>query len=108
MTSSLSRRKFLTSAGALASGTILTSSIPGVAQAGWTGYAPMVGPSEGERPRLPSGIQFGDVVDGRAIVWGRSDRNARMIVEYDTTDRFHNARRITGPYASEETDYTTR
>jgi alkaline phosphatase D len=108
MTSSLSRRKFLASAGALASGTILTSSIPGVAHAGWTGHAPMIGPSEGERPQLPSGIQFGDVTDGRAIVWGRSDRNARMIVEYDTTDRFHTARRITGPYASEETDYTTR
>ncbi|MDB5757949.1 MAG: alkaline phosphatase [Burkholderia sp.] len=108
MTSSLSRRKFLTNAGAVAGSTLLTTSMPVLAHAGWSGHAPMVGPSEGERPGLPSGIQFGDVADGRAIVWGRSDRNARMIVEYDTTDRFHNARRITGPYASADTDFTTR
>ncbi len=108
MTSSLSRRKFLTGAGALAGGTILTSSLPNVAHAGWKGHAPMIGSSEGERPALPSGIQFGDVAHGRAIVWGRSDRNARMIVEYDTTDRFHHPLRIEGPYATAETDYTTR
>lgn len=31
-----------------------------------------------------------------------------MVVEYDTTDRFYHARRLVGPYATEETDYTTR
>lgn len=108
MTSSLSRRRFLAGAGALASGSVLTSAFPVVAHAGWSGHVPMIGPSEDERPQLPSGIQFGDVADGRAIVWARSDRNARMIVEYDTTDRFQHARRLVGPYASEETDYTTR
>ena len=67
-----------------------------------------IGVSENERPKMPSGIQFGDVTDSRALIWSRSDRNAQMIVEYDTSDRFNNASRIVGPAASDATDFTTR
>lgn len=103
-----SRRRFLAGAGVLAGSSALSTSFPVLAQATRISGPPMIGPSDAERPQLPSGIQFGDVTDGRAIVWARSDRDARMVVEYDTTERFHHARRVLGPYATVETDYTTR
>jgi alkaline phosphatase D len=108
MSSFLSRRRFLAGAGALAGTSVLPGPLSALAHAGAIRGVPMIGASEAERPQLPSGIQFGDVTNGRAIVWARSDRAARMIVEYDTTDRFHHARRVAGPYSSEDTDYTTR
>ena len=70
--------------------------------------APAVVVSDAERPKLLSGLQFGDVHGGQAIVWSRADRPAVMVVEYDTTERFANARRIVGPTASDTTDFTTR
>jgi alkaline phosphatase D len=48
------------------------------------------------------------VVRGRAVVWSRSDRPARMIVEYATTESFRNAQRIVGPHAIETSDFTAR
>jgi alkaline phosphatase D len=103
MTSSISRRRFLSH-----SGLLVGSSAFGNALLGCGGSGPAVGVSESERPKLPSGIQFGDITDNRAVIWGRSDRNAQMIVEYDTSDRFSNASRIVGPTASDATDFTTR
>jgi alkaline phosphatase D len=43
-----------------------------------------------------------------SIVWARSDKPARMVLEWDTTDRFSNPRKIIGPYALESTDFTAR
>ncbi|MFN0107565.1 MAG: alkaline phosphatase D family protein [Blastocatellia bacterium] len=60
------------------------------------------------RPQIPFGVQTGDIAPGRAIVWSRSDRSARMIVEYATTESFQNAKRIVGPAAIEPTDFTAR
>lgn len=60
------------------------------------------------RPQLPFGVQTGDITADRAIVWSRSDRSARMIVEYATTESFQNARRIVGPAAIESSDFTAR
>ncbi|MFP9023626.1 alkaline phosphatase, partial [Pseudomonas aeruginosa] len=36
------------------------------------------------RPKLTDGVQSGDVQGDRALVWSRTDRPARMIVEWDT------------------------
>jgi phosphodiesterase/alkaline phosphatase D-like protein len=36
------------------------------------------------RPSLTHGIQSGDVTATRAVVWARSDRPARMVVEVST------------------------
>lgn len=69
---------------------------------------PAIVRSQSARPQLPFGVQSGDVSGGRAIVWSRSDRPARMIVEWDTTDAFRNVRRIAGPAAIETTDFTAR
>jgi alkaline phosphatase D len=60
------------------------------------------------RPQLAQGVQSGDVLTDGGIVWSRSDRPARMIVEYATTESFGDARRIEGPLALEATDYTSK
>lgn len=108
MTSTLSRRGFLTRGGIIAGGTALNGSLLLSACGGSDSPAPSIVPSEAERPKLPSGIQFGDVTGERAVIWSRSDRNAQMIVEYDTSERFTNASRIVGPYATEASDFTSR
>jgi alkaline phosphatase D len=61
-----------------------------------------------DRPQLAQGIAFGDVLGDRAIVWARSDRPARLQVEWDTNERFSNPRSVLGPYALEDSDFTAR
>src|SRR5688572_5625815 len=70
--------------------------------------APAFVRSQTVRPRAAQGAQTGDVAPGRAVVWSRSDRPARMIVEYSTTEAFRDPVRIVGPHAIEATDYTAR
>ena len=50
-----------------------------------------------DRPHLTHGVQAGDVDGDRALVWARADRPARLRVEWDTTPRFADARRVDGP-----------
>lgn len=64
--------------------------------------------SEAARPRLLQGVQSGDVMADGAIVWSRADRPARMYVEYATTEKFADPRRIVGPLALDATDFTSR
>jgi alkaline phosphatase D len=64
--------------------------------------------SRSATPQIPFGVTSGDVGGGRAIVWSRTDRAARMFVEYATTERFVDPRRVRGPAALETTDFTTR
>ena len=61
-----------------------------------------------ERPGVPYGVASGDVGGGRAVIWSRTDRSARMYVEYSTSDRFTNVRRVRGPAALEPSDFTAR
>ena len=70
--------------------------------------APAVVTSERLRPGFPSGVQSGDVLAARGMVWARSDRPARMWVEWATTASFANARKLRGPYALEATDFSAR
>src|SRR5262250_3516893 len=73
------------------------------------GQAPAVVPTDRMRPAVPYGVQSGDVTGDRAIVWSKTDRPARLLVEFATNDAFRNARRITGPAAAlAETDFTAR
>lgn len=51
-------------------------------------------------PRLTHGVQAGDAATGRALVWARCDGPGRMMVEWDTTDRFDKPRRVAGPTVS--------
>ena len=70
--------------------------------------APAVITRDVARPQWPSGLQFGDVTGGAAMVWARSDRPARLWVEYATNAAFADATRVRGPLALETSDHTAR
>jgi alkaline phosphatase D len=76
-------------------------------------FVPLIGApaylrSQTVRPVAAQGVQIGDVATGSALIWSRSDRPARMIVEYSTTESFRDVSRIVGPHAIEPTGYTGR
>jgi hypothetical protein len=50
-------------------------------------------------------VSRGDVGAHSAVVWSATDRSARMIVEYSTTEAFANPRRVVGPAALPETGH---
>jgi alkaline phosphatase D len=72
------------------------------------GQGPAVVTSEKDRPKITHGISAGDVGEGSAVVWSRADRPSRMVVEYATTDSFRDPKRIVGPAALPEDDFTAR
>jgi alkaline phosphatase D len=98
----MKRRDFLRLAGALP----LTEWLPPLG--GRFGQAPGIITAPGARPAIPSGVTAGDVGGGRAVIWSRTDRTARMFVEYATTERFADPRRVRGPAAFEAADFTSR
>lgn len=61
-----------------------------------------------DRPVITHGVQSGDITESSAILWGRSDRSARMMVEVAATESFQNARHISGPVALENSDFTAK
>ena len=69
--------------------------------------APGIVTSERLRPVLPGGIQTGDVLPDRAILWGRTDRAAQCTVEWSTTERFTNVRRVRGPVTNAASAFTS-
>jgi alkaline phosphatase D len=70
--------------------------------------AALAATSDTALPGLPCGVMSGDVGTDSAVIWSRSDRPARMLVEYGTSESFANARRVVGPAAMEDTDFTAR
>ena len=72
------------------------------------GLAPAVLASVKDRPQLTDGVQSGDLLGDRAMVWSRSDRPARMVVEWDTSSMFRNPRRLVSPMADQRSDFTAR
>ena len=70
--------------------------------------APAIVRSSQARPSMPQGIAVGDAGSGRATVWSRCDRPARLFVDYATTSRFDNARTVRGPVALPGSDHTAR
>jgi alkaline phosphatase D len=70
--------------------------------------APAIVTLDGARPKFTSGVQTGDPLADRAIVWTRSDRPARLWVEWATTASFGNAQRVRGPHLLEDSDFTGR
>jgi alkaline phosphatase D len=53
-------------------------------------------------------VQSGDITRESAVVWSATDRPARMVVEWSTTERFADPRRIVGPAALPETGHTAK
>ncbi len=70
--------------------------------------APAVITREAMRPQMAHGIQSGDPTSSSAVIWTRSDRPARLWLEWATTPSFANATRVRGPHMLEDTDFTGR
>ncbi|KUL49659.1 alkaline phosphatase [Streptomyces sp. NRRL F-4489] len=78
--------------------------LPGVAGAGPAVAAPAL--VRGGRPRAAWGVQTGDVTASSGLVWVRSDRPARIMVQTAATESFRNARTWQGPLLGPGTDFT--
>ncbi len=104
--SRLSRRSFLSLLATVGTGTLTSSrTIPRVfAQ----GEAPAVVTPDAVRPAIPYGVASGDVTSSAAIIWSRTDRPSRMLVEYATSESFTHAQRVQGPAALAVDDFTAR
>lgn len=74
----------------------------------WAGQAPGIIRAPGALPSVPQGVAAGAMDSGRALVWSRSDRAARLFVDYSTTEAFRDVRTVRGPAAVESSDYTSR
>ena len=100
----ITRRRLIESGvKACAAGSILRHSA-----AAQSGTAPAIVKADAARPAIQQGVAVGDVTTGRAVVWSRTDRPARMLVEYATSEKFENVLRRTGPAALESSDFTAR
>ncbi|MFF9914049.1 alkaline phosphatase D family protein [Streptomyces sp. NPDC013457] len=58
------------------------------------------------RPRAAWGVQTGDVTASSGLVWVRSDRPARMIVETSSSESFRRTHRHVGPLLGTGSDFT--
>ncbi|MET0390865.1 MAG: alkaline phosphatase D family protein, partial [Polyangiales bacterium] len=98
-----SRRRFLVGSGALVSTAAWRCVSPLRAAA-----APALIAADAQRPQLLQGLQIGDVRDDRALIWARADRSARLRVEWGLDEHFRAPKRLLGPAALEDSDFTTR
>jgi alkaline phosphatase D len=98
----MDRRNFLSTTSILGSAAMAAPAIA-LAQT-----APALITRDAMRPQMAHGIQSGDPQADGALIWTRSDRPARLWVEWATTASFANATRVRGPYLMEDTDFTGR
>src|SRR5262249_8442876 len=70
--------------------------------------APAAIPSDRLRPVVPYGVQSGDVTSRSAIVWSKSDRLARLVVEWDTDPSFNTPPRVPVRLATSEGAFCSR
>jgi alkaline phosphatase D len=101
----MNRRQFLIQS-TLAGGSVIAADLLG--QRGMAQSAPGIITSDAMRPGIPYGVASGDVTKGSAVIWSRSDRPARMILEYAFDESFRKINRIVGPAALDTSDYTAR
>ncbi len=99
----LSRRAFLRATVAFGGGALVSGLAPPLRPAG---AAP--GLMRQGRPTITHGVQSGDVTDRAAVVWARADRPGRLWVEVSGNESFRRARRVAGPWGTEETDFTAQ
>jgi alkaline phosphatase D len=76
--------------------------------AGGFTLAPALVRQDAARPSIPYGTTSGDVTRDRAVIWSRTDRPSRMLVEWSTTESFQNVRRVRGPQTTDAAGYTAR
>lgn len=100
MSEQINRRQFLVRS-ALAGTSVMVANQ-------WGGRSAALITSDKMRPGIPYGVASGDITQGSAVIWSRSDRPARMVLEYAFDDSFRQARRLVGPAALATSDYTAR
>ena len=61
-----------------------------------------------DRPTLPSGIASADVTPSSAVVWSKTDRPGRLVVQVTSHGRFDRAIHLRGPKTSADDDFTAR
>ncbi|MAE62699.1 MAG: alkaline phosphatase [Phycisphaeraceae bacterium] len=94
----LNRRQFLARSAAATGSLVLPAGCA----------APFAVTSDRTRPAANWGVASGDVTQDAAIIWSRTDRPARMIVEYAATESYRNPTRIAGPVVAADTGFTGR
>ena len=70
--------------------------------------APALIRQDGQRPSILQGTAAGDVTLDRAVIWSRTDRPARMLVEWSTRESLQDVQRVRGPIARPDSDFTAR
>lgn len=98
------RRKFIKNTTTALGGITLASTLP---RSAWS-LTPSFITSDTQRPKLTEGLQIGDVTSCQGLIWSRTDRPARMIVECSYDESFRRSRTIRGPYALPDNDFTAR
>jgi alkaline phosphatase D len=71
-------------------------------------WAPAAVAQSDARPGIPFGVQSGDATPDGAVIWSATDRPARLIVEYATSEGFGDVRRVVGPAALPEAGYAAQ
>ncbi|AUT00604.1 alkaline phosphatase [Nostoc sp. CENA543] len=101
----LNRRRFLLNSAVTAGGIITTNVL---SKSPVFGQAPAIITSDKMRPTIPYGVATGDITSNNVVIWSKSDRASRMIVEYSTNPSFSSVQRVLGPQALGNTDFTAR
>jgi len=99
----LNRRQFLLRSAITVGGIISTDF---VAKSPVFAQAPAIITSEKMRPAIPYGVASGDISNDGIVIWSRSDRAAKIIVEYSSSESFRNVQRVVGPNALKNSDFT--
>ena len=94
----MNRRRFLEQS-ALAGSSLLAAECIGF---------PAIVASSQSRPVITSGVQSGDITTSSAMIWSRTDRPSRMIIEYSHHESMREARRIVGSIATGKSDFIAR
>lgn len=69
---------------------------------------PAVITPDSRRPQILNGVASGDVTATSAVLWSRTTRPARMLVEVSATEDFRRVRRVSGPDVLENRDFTAK
>ena len=101
MSRKISRRGFVQGIGS-------SVALTGLAGILYTRQAPAIVTSDSLRPAPDWGMQIGDVVNDRAIVWSRTDKASRLIVDWSLDENFQRSTTIRGPHALDTSDFTAR
>jgi alkaline phosphatase D len=91
----MQRRHFLQSAGLASLGAAFTG-------------VPSVIAADRARPKIPYGIMSGDINGSSAVIWSKSDRISRMVVEYSLDEGFNQTKRMVSAVTSADQDFTAR